>query len=441
MSAAALTMEEARTAGDAAAAPRLASLRRNFSWTLAGNLVYTACQWGMLVVLAKLMSPEAVGQYALGLAVTAPVMLFSNLHLRTIYATGEGREHSFRDFLSLRLVASLAALAVIAALSVGLGYGLEATLVVLAVGGMKFVEVQSDVIFGMLQTHERMDRIARSVTVKGVLSLAVFGGALLSGLSLLTALLLVAAAWLAVLVVVDVAGNRDLAALEGADWYRPRLSLRAFRGLWPLVVRSLPLGVVAMLISLTPNVPRYSIEHYHGSHELGLFSGLVYVMVAGQTLVNAAGQVVLPRLGRLREAGDWAGFRALTGRTVLLGAGLGLVGVVGALLFGEPFLRLVYAPAYAERADVLVWLAAASGIGFVASFLWYSVTALGVYRPQVPLFVGVVAASVGACALFVPAYGSTGAAAAMVVGMTVQLVGTLFILRRALGAAVRTVVA
>ncbi|NLE39325.1 MAG: hypothetical protein GX621_14995, partial [Pirellulaceae bacterium] len=30
------------------------SLRRNFSWTLAGNLVNAACQWGVIVVLAKL---------------------------------------------------------------------------------------------------------------------------------------------------------------------------------------------------------------------------------------------------------------------------------------------------------------------------------------------------------------------------------------------------
>jgi polysaccharide biosynthesis protein PslG len=37
------------------------TLRRNFSWTFIGNVVYTACQWGMLVVLAKLGSSEMRG--------------------------------------------------------------------------------------------------------------------------------------------------------------------------------------------------------------------------------------------------------------------------------------------------------------------------------------------------------------------------------------------
>ena len=39
-----------------------ASLRWNFSWTFVGNIIYSGCQWGMLVVLAKVGNPEMVGQ-------------------------------------------------------------------------------------------------------------------------------------------------------------------------------------------------------------------------------------------------------------------------------------------------------------------------------------------------------------------------------------------
>ena len=63
------------------------SLTWNFSWTIAGDVIYAACQWGMLIVLAKLGSPEMVGQFALGLAVTAPVIIFANLALRQIQST------------------------------------------------------------------------------------------------------------------------------------------------------------------------------------------------------------------------------------------------------------------------------------------------------------------------------------------------------------------
>ena len=45
---------------------RRISLRKNFVWTLAGNIVYSGCQWGMLTIIAKLGNPIMVGQFALG---------------------------------------------------------------------------------------------------------------------------------------------------------------------------------------------------------------------------------------------------------------------------------------------------------------------------------------------------------------------------------------
>jgi hypothetical protein len=41
---------------------RVRSLRLNFSWTIVGNVVYAGTQWGILVLLARLGTPEAVGQ-------------------------------------------------------------------------------------------------------------------------------------------------------------------------------------------------------------------------------------------------------------------------------------------------------------------------------------------------------------------------------------------
>ena len=42
------------------------TLRINFLWTLGGNVVYAASQWGILVVLAKLGTPQMVGEFGAG---------------------------------------------------------------------------------------------------------------------------------------------------------------------------------------------------------------------------------------------------------------------------------------------------------------------------------------------------------------------------------------
>ena len=80
------------------------SLARNFSWTLIGSGLYAFCQWGMLVVLAKLCSTQMVGQFALGLAITAPVFMFAGLNLRTVQVTDARRDFQFGDYLGLRLL-------------------------------------------------------------------------------------------------------------------------------------------------------------------------------------------------------------------------------------------------------------------------------------------------------------------------------------------------
>src|ERR1043166_3883519 len=91
------------------AEPVVRGLRANFLWTLCGTLVYSGCQWGLLVVLAKLGNAEMVGQFALGLAITAPALMFSNLQLRSVLATDASGEYSFGDYLGLRLVMTVAA--------------------------------------------------------------------------------------------------------------------------------------------------------------------------------------------------------------------------------------------------------------------------------------------------------------------------------------------
>src|SRR5712671_3691040 len=89
-------------------------LRSDFTWVLAGNVLYSACQWGIVVALAKLGSPEKVGEYAFGMALTAPIVLFANLQLRALLASDVEGRFSFGQYLTFRLVTLAGALLVVA---------------------------------------------------------------------------------------------------------------------------------------------------------------------------------------------------------------------------------------------------------------------------------------------------------------------------------------
>ena len=184
------------------------SLRRNFVWNLLGNVVYAGAQWGLLVVLAKLTNPETVGRFALGLAVTTPIIVFSQLQLRGVQATDARSEYDFGHYLALRLATTAAALCVIAAVAGWGGYGRNAALVILAVGLSKAIESITDVVYGLLQRRERMDRIARSRIIKGILSLGVMGGVVWISGNLFFGVLALAATWGAVMATYDLRNAR-----------------------------------------------------------------------------------------------------------------------------------------------------------------------------------------------------------------------------------------
>jgi O-antigen/teichoic acid export membrane protein len=415
---------------NARALPAERPLRVGFTWTLIGNLTYAGCQWAMLMVLAKLTSPEVVGRFALGLAVTGPVFMFANLQLRAIQATDARGDFSFSDYLRLRGATTALGMLACVVFAVFGGFGPEAAWVVAAMALSRAAESLSDLAAGAFQREERMDLMARSLIARGVLGLLALAAGVRATHALLPGVLALAAAWAGVLLFHDLPAQQALARETGAAARAPGAPGRVVA----LLRLALPLGAVMLLVSLNVNLPRYVIERALGEKSLGLFAALSSALTAGQLVVNALGQSATPRLGRLAAADDRRPFLALLRRLLLLAAGLGLAGVAAAWLFGEPVVALLFTPEYARSTDVLVWILAAAGVGYLGSFLGYSMTALRAFKSQVPLLGVACALTLGLTLLWTPGHGLVGAAWALGASALWQVLGSgaivLWALRR-----------
>lgn len=411
---------------NAAEAPTTTShrFRSNLRWATAGNAVYAACQWAMLVVLAKLGSAESVGAFALGLALTAPVFMLAGLQLRGIQATDARASFRFADYLTLRSAAMVIAVTVSVALAFATSRSAELRLTIVLVAAAKAVEGLSDVHYGFLQNNERLDIVARSLIGRGVLALVgLWGGMVLTG-SPAGAAAGMALSWALVLAFHDLPQARVLMAREPA--MRPAaFDAAAIRR---LVLLAAPLGFVIMLVSLQTNVPRYFVEHHLGRAQLGIFAALSSLVLAGNVFVGALGQTASPRLARQLASGDRIGFRRSTARLALLAAAAGASAFLLAAGAGRPLLALLFGAEYAVETAAFTWMVAAGALGFVASILGYAMTAARQFRQQVPLFIGVLAVLTASCLGLVPAFGLKGAAWAWMLASGVQLVlSTLFV--------------
>ena len=63
----------------------------NFFWAASGNVAYALSQWGMIVALAKMTNSWMVGQFALGIAISTPILSFASMQLRSVQASDARR--------------------------------------------------------------------------------------------------------------------------------------------------------------------------------------------------------------------------------------------------------------------------------------------------------------------------------------------------------------
>lgn len=375
----------------------------------------------MIVVLAKVTSSEVVGQFALALAVSAPVFLLSQLQLRGVQATDARNEYLFGHYLGLRIVTTALAMAVVASIAF-YGYDRYTALVITAVALSKLFESVSDVFYGLMQKHERMDRIAISMMVKGPLSLFALGLVVLMTQELLWGILAMAVVWGGVLCTFDLANGKKLLSvtdLPGATHsFRPVFDLKR---IVKLAWLSLPLGLVMTLLSLNTNIPRYFVENYHGKSELGIFAALVYLVTVGGLVTNAMGQSATPRLAKYYAIGDIKSFSKLLLRLLLIGVGMGGVAVFVTFFAGEIILKIIYGAEYAERKNVFVWIMVAGSISYLSSFMGYGLTAARKFKTQTPLAGSTTMITLLLSYTMIPDYGLTGAVIVVCAGNLVAL--------------------
>jgi O-antigen/teichoic acid export membrane protein len=413
-------------------AVRPLSLRMNFSWNFIGNIIYAGCQWGILVVMARLTSPEMVGRFALGLAITAPIFLFCELQLRGVQATDARDDFTLGQYLALRLFMVLLALIVIAGYVAAGDYGKETALIILSVGFSKGFESIADILYGFMQRHEQMDRIARSRILKGVLALAAMAVFIPLTGDVFWGVVGMGGAWAIVLVFYDL--KNAVVILSYSDLNNTKTGWTQIKPqfdhkkMMQLAWLALPLGLVMTMISLNTNIPRYFIDMHYGEANLGIFAAIAYLMHVGSQVMSALSQSAAPRLAIYNANRVKKPFLRVFYFLGITAFCLGAGGIIVALIFGGQILQIVYGPDYAERSDLFVWLMTAAAFSYFSWVIGVPLTAMRIFRFQ--MFIAFVSVSVLflSCRFLVVPYGLSGAAMALVFShMTSFLIGSIML--------------
>jgi O-antigen/teichoic acid export membrane protein len=413
------------------------SLRKNFSWTLMGNAAYAASRWLVLVILAKLGSPEMVGEYALAVAISMPIFAFTDLNIWGVMVTDVKRSYDFGDYLGLNILTTSIGILVTLGIVAALGYGREKNLVIILITLDRVAVSISYIFYGLFQQHERMDFIATSMLIKSGLSLA-----LISLLAYLTGNII----WICLGFVLS-----SVTAFFSYDFRKGFLFARVNSGGNPEVVKepsaqislqprfmaaklmklawlAFPLGCVFALLSLNYNIPRYFLERYQGARALGIFAAIYAPAFGGRFILTALGNAASRRLASYYNLGSKTAYPFLLVKLGGIGLLIGVAGIVITALAGKQILHILYRAEYAEYSRAFLLLMVATAIYYLAIFMSYGITAARQFWAQIPLFAFIGTVSATACYFMVPTRGVSGAAISEIITQVAAFAGSFIVI-------------
>ncbi len=401
-------------------------MRRNFAWSLVGNIVYNLTQWLLLVALARLGSPVMVGQFALALAVSAPVYLTIGLNLRAVRATDVRRVYDTREYHRLRLM--LNALSLMVTVVIGLVIGLRGEgLAVLAIVGLgKATEATSQTLYGYFQVRERLDLVARSLLLRAAIGAAGFVSVLYITRSLPGACAGLLGGWLLTYLLHDARQERTLLT-EEPDEGRTTHRL----GMLSLARKAAPLGIDAGVGSLATNAPRYTVQVILGTAQLGVFASLAYLGQVVSMITGALADTAISRLAKLADRGDRTGFKRLLARLLVFGAVVAVASAIAAATIGSTVVTWLMGAEYADR-SVLVLVMLGAGAVTVQRCLGRGLQALHRYRDVLWVDSVTLLATVVVGIVLISRWGLDGAAATLGLGFAFGSLFAILRLRKAI---------
>ena len=389
-------------------------LFKNFSWSFSGSLIYALSQWFLLIIITQIGSPYYAGVYSLGLALSAPIIMFINLNFRDLQSTDLSVIYGFRTFKLARLM-GIGLFSILFFLIILIAdYKYEIAIVLIIIALNKVVESYSDLYYGLFQFNERLDLVSISIIIRGVIGTIFFGIGYYFFQDLTIALIFMLFVWSMNLLIFDIKKGKQFISVAPSK--KPNISVMN------LIKIGLPLGNIGFIASLSVNVPRLAIESYLTIEDLGYFASVFYlVLIIGKFMTSLA-SAILPRMARLYQNGEKNSFLKILGAITIILTVFSIIIIVISIVLGSEILKVAYGSEYAAYGSLLVYIMVYGlfdNLGFVFEV---ALNAMKYYKYRLNIEIITTLIMILTSIYFIPEMGLMGAALSLIISSIIKLV-------------------
>lgn len=377
-----------------------------------------------IALLTRYLGPTAYGKYALALAylqlfgVLADVGLYT-LVVREISKQPERTQELVANTLVLRLVLSLAVIALASALSLVLPYDHDTRVAILIAGVPLVLGLLNSSLVVVFQARLRMDRAVISETVGRAATLAAAVVVVVLDLGFFAVVGTAAVGTLVTLLITALFARRFVVL-------RPRADTRLWRR---LLLASIPLGLAIAVNDLYVRADTFIISLLRPFEEVGLYALAWRILEVTSTLPLIVSTTVFPLLSRYVVEDLPRARRAMQttfGYLVILGVPLATAGLV----LSPHVIELVAGSDFDAAAIPLSLLLVSGALSFVNALFGFSLIAGDRQLDVLRVNLAGLALNVALNLALVPSLGIDAAAASAIASEAAILVGYLVLVRR-----------
>jgi O-antigen/teichoic acid export membrane protein len=397
---------------------KIKKIQDKLSWALGGNLVYALSQWLIITIIARNGSGEDLGIYSLGLAITAPIVLFFSFQLRTIVATDTKNDFSFSQYLGGRITHLTLSFILIVPIAILYSDNNKTIIIIIIMGIIKYVEALSDICMGYFQKIGKIDLIGKSQFYRGLTT-----SVIMCLLYIYTQNLIISCLGLLIVMLLRYI-YYDIKNLKPLTVFKPIFGQSSIT----LMIMTFPLGAASLISSLNTNIPRYFLDYFGGVEEVGVFSALYYVLIAGNMVLTPISLLAAPKIADAYNKDSVSTFIKINVKLASLVSLIFLFFFVIVLFKGELIITILYGEEYSKYVDEFIVISFSLLFAFVTTFFALSTVAARVITLQPIINIIVLVVTLISSYLLISEYSILGASYSLLISRFFQMICSLGLL-------------
>ena len=392
--------------------------RSNFIWNIIGTTFSAFNSLFFMIVVTRVNGLDTAGIFTLAFS-TACILYMIGIYAGRIYQVTEvDKSISNKDYIVNRVISCIM-LVVFAILFVTYRkYDAYKSLIFLSLSIYKALEAFSEVLYGIMQKNEQLDKVGKSTFLKAILSLIGFVVIDLITKNVLIASISISISYILIICIYDIKNVKELIQKDESINVKSVFSI--FKsGFFTFAISFLGLYMT--------NAPKYTIDSVL-SEELQAIFGII-IMPA--TVMGLLAQFLIhPYLNQITELNKNNNFKELKKilyKIILIILVLGAICSVAGYLLGTPILGLLYNVDLHNYSIQLLQILIGATFYTMAGIISPILIAMRCTKSQFVVYLSISIIEYGICNLLVPVLELQGATLAYLITMILYFV-TFYIL-------------